>query len=187
MNRLLPAMLLPFLLAVPSPAQSSTEKPPTETAASLLAEGLQAYRIGRFDLALEKYAAAVKADPGSAEAHAGLARVYLKQEKIQDAYDSVTTGTQANPASPILRTALGEVYFRDGKIAEAEREFISAVNAGAKDPRAYLGLARIREAVSLYKSAKTMIDKAHALDPLDPDIQSFWIKTLSGPERIRQL
>jgi predicted aspartyl protease len=37
------------------------------------------------------------------------------------------------------------------------------------------------------KSAKAMIDKAHELDPKDPDIQIFWIETLGRPERIKYL
>jgi predicted aspartyl protease len=37
------------------------------------------------------------------------------------------------------------------------------------------------------KSAKVMIDKAHEMDPKDPDIQRLWIGTLGRPERIKYL
>ena len=55
------------------------------------------------------------------------------------------------------------------------------------EARAYLGLAKVRSAIAMYKSAKQMIDKAHEIDPDDPDIQSEWIDTLSRSERIKYL
>ena len=39
----------------------------------------------------------------------------------------------------------------------------------------------------MYKSAKKMLDKAHELDPTDPDIQEEWVSTLSRSERIHYL
>ena len=42
-------------------------------------------------------------------------------------------------------------------------------------------------AFSLYKKAKDKVDKAHELDPNDPDIQRYWIDTLNRNERIKKL
>lgn len=88
---------------------------------------------------------------------------------------------------PVVRVALGEVYFRQGKIPEAEREWVNVINSGHAEARAYLGLVRVDKAMSLYKKAKDKIDKAHQLDPNDPDIQRYWIDTLSRNERIKNL
>jgi tetratricopeptide (TPR) repeat protein len=93
---------------------------------------------------------------------------------------------QVSDAVP-LHVALGEVYFRQGKIPEAEQEWVKAINSGHASARAYLGMARVRSVSSMNKSAKAMIDKAHELDPKDPDIQIFWIETLGRPERIKYL
>jgi predicted aspartyl protease len=61
------------------------------------------------------------------------------------------------------------------------------INSGYELARAYFGLARVDEALSLYKKAKDKADKAHQLDPNDPDIQKYWIETLSLNERIKNL
>jgi hypothetical protein len=103
---------------------------------------------------------------------------------VKQANETVTKALQVSDAWPV-RVALGEVYFRQGKIPEAEKEWIAVINAGHPSGRAYLGIAHVRRALSMYKSAKTMIDKAHELDPDDPDIQRSWIATLPPPQRIK--
>jgi predicted aspartyl protease len=59
------------------------------------------------------------------------------------------------------------------------------INSGHAAARAYLGLARVRWAIAMNKSAKAIIDKAHELDPKDPDIQRYWVGTLRRSERIK--
>jgi hypothetical protein len=83
--------------------------------------------------------------------------------------------------------ALGEVQFRQGKISEAEQEWVKVINSGHMDARAFLGLARVSDAVAMYQRGKTMIDKARELDSSDPDIERHWIGTLSRSERIKYL
>ena len=86
-----------------------------------------------------------------------------------------------------MRVARAEIWFRQGRLAEAEKEFVDVINSGYPEARAYLGLARERRAIAMYKSATRMIEMAHQIDPADPDIQEQWIGTLSSSERIRYL
>lgn len=86
-----------------------------------------------------------------------------------------------------MRVARAEIWFRQGRLAEAEKEFVDVINSGYPEARAYLGLARERRAIAMYKSATRMIGMAHQIDPADPDIQEQWIGTLSSSERIRYL
>jgi len=72
-----------------------------------------------------------------------------------------------------LHTVLGEIYFRQGRISDAEREWVEVLNAGHRNSRVYLGLARVRWALSMNDSARLLIDKAYQLDPNDPDIENF--------------
>jgi len=188
-NNFLLEILLVFLLAVtlngqeaPVPSVSS-QKPLQE----LLVQALQSYRTGKFDAALEKYQAALQQDPKSGEAYAGLARTYLKQENVQTALETAKKGVGEAPDSLTAHTALGEVYFRQGKMEECEKEFLKAVNTIHPEARAYLGLARINSAFSLYAKAEKQLERAHALDPNDPDIQRWWMQTLSRSERIQSL
>jgi hypothetical protein len=39
----------------------------------------------------------------------------------------------------------------------------------------------------MYKSGRTMIEKAHELDTTDPDIQKLWVSRLSRAEHIKYL
>jgi predicted aspartyl protease len=144
------------------------------------------YRQGELDGAAQQYEM-LSTGPDAAAAYVGLARVRLKQERPVDAYAAVTKAMALAPRAPDVQVALGEVYYRQGKIPEAEVQFVNVINSGAEDARAYLGLARVSNAASLYRRAKRMIDKAHSLDPSDPDIDRHWIQTLPLADRIRAI
>jgi hypothetical protein len=45
----------------------------------------------------------------------------------------------------------------------------------------------VSHANSMYKRYKTLIDKAHELDPQDPDVQRYWLRTRSRQEQIKYL
>jgi tetratricopeptide (TPR) repeat protein len=149
-------------------------------------EALALYRKGNLTAALLKYQQILQADPKSPDAYAGLTRVYLKQRNVAQASETVNKGLSLSN-SPRLRVALGEVYFRQGKINEAEQEWVAVIKSGTPDARAYFGLARVRDAISMYQKGKAMIDKAHELDPADPDIEKIWVGTLRSAERIKYL
>ncbi len=141
------------------------------------------YRKGNFESAITKYQDFLKDNPKSPDAFAGLIRVYLKQRDIDLAQKTLDQGLAVTD-SPRLHVARGEVLFRQGKISDAEAEWVKIVNSGHPEARAYLGLARVRNSIAMYKSAKKMIDKAHELDPDDSDITEQWVGTLSRSERI---
>ena len=168
----------------PAPAQAGARSPGSMS--SSLTDALELYRKGDFDGAIQKYQQALQLNPKSAEAFAGLTRVFLKSKDVQQASETITKALQINDV-PELHVALGEVYFRQGKISAAEHEWVQVLNSGHADARAYLGLARVRWAVSMYKSAGAMLDKAHSLDPSDPEIRNYWSDKLSRAERIKYL
>src|SRR5438876_11012876 len=69
---------------------------------------------------------------------------------------------------------------------EAQSEFIAGLNADPRNARALLGRAKIFRAISMYKHAHDFIVLAHQLDPADPEIQRFWLSTLSSAEKINE-
>lgn len=180
--------------ATPPPAQQSTALPsqpatsssarPADVPPDPLGEAKALARKGNFDAAIGKYQQLLQERPKSPDAYAGLTQAYLKKKDVTQAYETVTKGLQVTDSWPV-RVALGEVYFRQGKISEAEKEWVGVINSGHPAARAYLGLARVRWAIAMNKSAKAMIDKAHELDPKDLDIQRLWIGTLRRSERIK--
>jgi len=171
-----------------TPARSSdahaSAVPATPALSDPLGDANRLYRKGDYDAALRGYEQLLQERPKSPDAHAGIARVYLKQKKVDEAAQAIERAI-AQSDSPRLHVVLGEILFRQGKITEAEKEWISVINSGRPEARAYLGLAEVRRAIAMYKSAKTMIDKAHELDSKDPEIQRFWISTLRASDRIK--
>jgi tetratricopeptide (TPR) repeat protein len=144
------------------------------------------YRKGDFDNALEKYQEYLKDNPRSPDAYAGVIRAYLKEKRVDDAAQALASGLKQTD-SPRLHVAEAELWFRQGRITDAETEWVKVINSGYPEARAYLGLARVRDAIGNYLSAKKMLDKAHELDADDPDILDEWIDTLSRAERIKYL
>lgn len=149
-----------------------------------LGEAIAFARKGDCDAAVRKFQQVLQEKPKSPDAYAGLARCYLKDGDVDEAEETINKGVQVADGPPV-RVALGEVYFRQGKIPEAEKEWVGVINSGRLAARAYLDVARVRRAIEMNKSAKAMIDKAHELDPDDPDIKRAWLGTLQRSEMIK--
>ena len=184
-----------------TPAQSSSpQKPKSSTTCTVdispkkyspaLTEALRLYRTGRFDDSAAAYNAIISSASGGPDvvlAYIGLARVYLKQEKVSDAFAAASKAVALTPGKTPAITALGEVYFRQGKLQQAEDSFLSPQKVCDIDARSYLGLSRLYRATSNYKRAKTAVDQAIKLDADDPDIQRAYMNTLSRSEMVKYL
>jgi tetratricopeptide (TPR) repeat protein len=173
-------------IAQDAPSEATASRSSSASPAPSLSDAEHLYRTGKFDAAIQEYQT-LSTGPQAAMAYVGLERAYLRQKRPSDAYAAATKAADLAPRSPDVQVALGEAYFRQGKIPEAESEFVAVINSGAKNARAYLGLARVSQAASLYRRAKDMIDRAHSLDPADPDVTRFWMARLTLGERIKAL
>jgi tetratricopeptide (TPR) repeat protein len=185
------------------PGTPKTGTPEAKTVTDLLLrDASRLYQARKFEDAAAKYQAALAQDPHSAEAYAGITRCYLKAGKMHEADESAKKAAQALPDSETIHVALGEVYFRQGKMHDAEREFLNVVNPVELKPetsdvatlhgwsdgaRAYLGLARLSEAVSMPRRARQMLQKAHTLNPGDVEIKWRWLNSLSITDRVKAL
>jgi tetratricopeptide (TPR) repeat protein len=180
----------PSSTATPVSDVAKTSSPPPAASLSLppnpLGDAVALYRKGDFDGALAKYHEFLQQRPTSPDAHAGIIRVYLKEKKVDEAAHAADQALAINDA-PRIRVAHAEVLFRQGRIEDAEKEWVSILNSGNPEARAYLGLSQVRRAIAMYKSAQTFIKKAHDLDPNDPDITEHWVGTLTRSERIKYL
>jgi tetratricopeptide (TPR) repeat protein len=182
------ATLAILLISLWLPSMGGAIQGSTASSAPELArQALASYRNGKLDAAIKLYQSALQLDPASDVAYSGLTRAYLRQEQVQDAFETATKGIAQAPDSALTHAAMGEVYFRRAQMGESEQEFMKAVNRANPDPRGYLGLSRLYNAYSLHAKARAMLEKAHALDPSDPDIARQWMQTLSRAERIKWL
>jgi tetratricopeptide (TPR) repeat protein len=172
------------------PAADAKPAPP-----AILSEADGLYRKGSFDSAIARYNDLLKAEPASGDAYAGIIRCYLKQDKVQEADDTLRKALQTVPNYPEVKVAEGELLFRQGQIAEA-KELFGEVMASPPDPtqpnskpsaRAYLGAARVAAASAMYARENTLLKRALALDPSDSDIQKLWMDMQSMADRIRSL
>jgi len=177
-NQQPPSLTKPASVASPSPAQSRSDSP--------LLEAIALYRRGDFAGAIAKYEEVLQQHAKSPDAWAGIVRCYLKQKDVEHAAQAAEKGL-AESDSAQVRAAHAEVLFRQGRIAEAESEWVKIINSGYPEARAYLGVARVRDAIAMYKSERALLNKAHELNPNDPDIQDAWVGTLSRAERIKYL
>jgi hypothetical protein len=146
------------------------------------------YRSGKFDQAIRVYNTAVPSGGSEAAgAYAGLARVYLKQHKVAEAYDAAMKAVALTPDRAPAMVALGEAYYRQGKLGEAEELFYKPLRNCNLDARAFPGLTHIHWVTLNFKRAKDNIDQAYKIDPEDPDIRRAYMQTLSGAERVQFL
>jgi len=183
---LAPAILSAVCLAhAQSPLPGSPSAPAASNGPSLQ-DARHLYRSGKFDAAIQEYSQ-LEGGPQAALAYAGITHVYLARQDPQDAYTAAGKAMDLAPKSPDAQVANGEALFRQGKIHEAEAAFVAVINSGAQNARAYYGLARVSQTITYFRRMKTMIDKAHELDPNDRDITRMWMDTLTLGERIRAL
>jgi tetratricopeptide (TPR) repeat protein len=153
-----------------------------------LASALTLYRTGKFDEAIAAYNAELPIGGSeAATAYSGLARVYLAQHNVAEAYDAAMKAVALTPDRAPAVVALGEVYFRQGRLGDAEELFLKPLWKCNLDARAFLGLTKIYRVSLNFKRAKDNIDQAYKLDPADADIRRAYLGTLSGAERVKFL
>ena len=147
----------------------------------------QHYWNGDYKRAAAVYSQIIAGGKDVAGAYAGLARAYLKLRKVEEAYKAAAQAVEVEPSLAGAHAALGEVYFRQGKLKEAEQEFLTTLGANKDDARAYFGLSRIYRAKFDANRARTALDRAHALEPKDPEINVDWLETRPAVEQIHAL
>ena len=132
------------------------------------------------------YKADLARHPGDATLTAGLVHAQLRQQKVQDAADTVKAALTANPQSADLLALRGEVEFRQGDLWLVQPTVISAYKLNPCNPRTHFLFARLKLAESNYATARQQILLAHEMDPQDPEIRWAWILTLPLQQRIAE-
>jgi len=157
-------------------------KPPVS--APELAAADQLYRAGKFAEAEASYEALLKTDAKLVPAQLGLVRAMLRQQKIDEALDTVNNALTSQPNSAALLASKGDVQFRRAEMADAELSYMTARRLDAKEVRAYLGLARLYRSYSLYRKAYDQLEQAHEIAPDDIEVQRAWLSMLPRKERL---
>lgn len=122
---------------------------------------------------------ALTRDSTSAEAHLGLVRALLGEDRLADARTEAEGMLKANPRSAVAEVALAEVDYRAG---DPDTSLVHARKALSDDPceaRAEGAIASILVLHGYYAREATLLDQAHRLRPDDELLRRFWISSLS--------
>ena len=158
--------------------------PPLTSNADLIAAD-QLYKAGKFAEATEKYQALLKIDAKLVAAEAGLIEALLHEQKIDEASAEAIKALDVQPNSAPLLAAMGDVQqFRLAQMPEAETSYRKALQTDPREVRAYLGLARLWGAYSLYRHAYDALKAAYQIAPNDPEVQRLWFSRLPRRQRI---
>src|ERR1017187_10483087 len=167
-------------LALPAGAQAGGSPPMRTRAAcavdsSTPSEADQALAQGRYADAELLYSAALKAEPDSGKAMAGLVRTGLVrtgqgQDKIADALALAKKYQAAYPKDADVLDALGEVRFRRGEVGEASLAFNNAAHLDPCRTRTHYDASWFLAFYGMYASSQLRINMAHSLAPNDPVI-----------------
>lgn len=178
------AALLCTLVFASMLLQSSAARTP-QRIEDLFRAGTAAFRAGRFADASAALQRVVAAEPQNGPAHAALVRALLRQGRVAAAAASAERGIALVAASGPLLAASGDVSVRQGALSRAGQLYSYAAAADVSCARAHLGLANLDLLERRNRSAKEHLERAHALDPDDPEILLGWASTLASTrERI---
>jgi tetratricopeptide (TPR) repeat protein len=179
------AFVAAFLLICRPLALGSDTTPP------VLPPGLSAadqlYRAGKFVEAEASYRALLNADSKLVPAQVGLVRSLLRQQKIDEAFDTANASLAMQSNSAALLAAKGDVQFRRAEMSDAELSYLAAKKLDPKEVHAYLGLARVYRSYSLYRKAYDELQIAHEIAPDDVEVQRAWLSMLPRKERLAAL
>lgn len=106
-----------------SPASAAASDSSSDTPAAQVRRGRQELSAGRTDAAEKEFRTALVAEPGNAAAHRGLAEIYRRRGKMDDAVKELQTSLEARD-SAVVRTMLAKIYLEQKKpdLARAEVE-----------------------------------------------------------------
>ncbi|HEY3928786.1 MAG TPA: aspartyl protease family protein [Candidatus Koribacter sp.] len=173
--------LLAFtLLALPLAAQS----PPADAAPDA---ALSAWRTYDFAQSEKLYHDAIAKNANAPEAQAGLIRSLLDEKKIPDARHAADAALKLLPDSAPVLAANADVLYREGDLAGANTDYEKSIELNPELARGWYGIARIAQIDSRYRTAIRVIERAHELDPDDPEIYEFWAFHLPRIDRRRAL
>jgi tetratricopeptide (TPR) repeat protein len=155
--------------ALPFPGNSNTY----EFGRNHLSLGSAFFERGYYNQAEVYFRRVQRDDPSSAEAHYGLASVFLKQDKLNEARASFEQAAKLNASYPDTRpnawNNLGLIATREGRTAEAINCFEKALGANPDHWIATVNLGNAYRQQKRWPEARKTLERAVQLRPQDPE------------------
>ena len=118
-----------------SAANSSAVSTSADSSASHIRRGRQELAAGHLDSAENEFRGALRAEPGNAAAHRGLAEISHRRGKLDDAVKELQASL-AGRDSALVRTMLARIYLEQKKIDLARAEVQRALQLAPNYPEA---------------------------------------------------
>jgi predicted aspartyl protease len=145
------------------------------------------YKSGKLDDAAKLYESLLASDAKLVHARAGLMRVRLHQQRVDEAFELGKAGMALPSYTTELVSEMGNVQFRRAEMMEAEKSYLRALSVDDRDVRAHLGLARLYDAYTMHRMAYDHLKIAHTLAPADEEVQRAWFGVLPRRERLKAI
>jgi Tfp pilus assembly protein PilF len=175
--------LLQIPRAIEAARNAVREQPDSLLAWQALGLALAEGSLPERDEAGRCFAKAIDVAPRFADAHIGLARVYLRQKKHADAVREFEIALSLDPTAGYVQYELGQAYQGAGQRREAEEQFraaaaymaykrqvVAARRAIVRDPTnpsRYVALAKLYTAHGAYDWGVSALERALRLKPGD--------------------
>ncbi len=137
---------------------------------TLYAEAKSAEQANHLDEAIEKYRAILKVDSKLAAAYNNLGRLYLQQNRFDDAAPVLKRACELAPASAVPHALLGLALFQKRDFASAQREFRTTLRLNPNDSNAKLYLAKSLIATGDSEPATKLLEDLKKKDPHNVEV-----------------
>ena len=140
-----------------------------------------------YPAAEKAFRAILASDPKDEDAHEGLVRALIQENRVAEAATEAEQWAASNPSSSMAMVGVGDARLREGDPPAALAAFRKAAGLNLCNARVFYGLYEINSYAGAYASAKRFIDQAYALRPGDDEIHTAWIWSRQRKERAQLL
>ena len=140
--------------------------------------------IGDYDAASATLEAALRSQANATAAHHLLGKVYLRQNRLEEAIASLGQATKLG-SSWEYENWLGLAYMRVDSLQLAKSAFLNAATLAPWEPRPRLHLSRVYEALNLPKAADRERTTFEHLNPAHRRVEHYTRKVREYPDNAR--
>jgi tetratricopeptide (TPR) repeat protein len=115
--------------------------------------------------AIRNYLAAVSADPNMVDANLGLARLFIRFRRLNEARPQLQAAVERAPNNPLVQVGLADMMLADGDLDKAEAGYKKSTELDANLAEGYLGLSAVALKRLQLDVADSYVDKALKLNP----------------------
>ncbi len=133
------------------------------------------------------YRALLSRDAASQDAHLGLVRSFIGENKVKEAQTEAAAMLASQPKSALAEIAASEADYRAADVVSSYNHAVAAATDDPCEGRAAFALARLFTLNGNYAHAASFYAQAHSLRPFDELIRRNWINSLPRQQRQAEL